>query len=40
MADPVSAVIRLYAAIQRARLAARERAAKTRTIRRLDREHR
>jgi len=38
--DPVSVVVRAYAAFLRARLAARERAVKSRTIRRLDREGR
>ncbi|WP_290055643.1 hypothetical protein [Amycolatopsis solani] len=40
MADPVSALVRAYAALQRARLVARERAAKSRAIQRLDREAR
>ncbi|WP_372673000.1 hypothetical protein [Amycolatopsis kentuckyensis] len=40
MSDPVSAIVRVYAAFLRAREAARERAAKSRTIQRLDREGR
>ncbi|MEV6879134.1 hypothetical protein [Amycolatopsis sp. NPDC051128] len=40
MTDPVSAVVRAYAAFLRARLAVRERVAKSRAIQRLDREDR